>query len=250
MTDIGTTTNTEWSIISAVKSALSSATISGAAVFQSVTATTSEAQAGQAQFKGTPPLVIVRYLTSAEDGSVGDSVGCAVEAELIIATKVDAGPDESTRLQEVLRLMNAAKNAVEASPPATAHAWGDADFYHDRIVWGRPQIDVTTRRPLLANNTGGLSGPAIHPVAVYMVHRVYTEVARAAGIPLIAMGGVQHWRDAVEFLLAGATGVAVGTALFTDPACLLHIRDGIAAYCAEQGAGGVGEIIGTLTLNE
>jgi len=110
-------------------------------------------------------------------------------------------------------------------------------------------VDVATRRPLLANNTGGLSGPAIHPVAVYMVHQVYTKVAKAAGVPLIAMGGVQHWRDAVEFLLAGATGIAVGTALFTDPACLLKIRDGIADYCTDQGAAGVGEIIGTLELN-
>jgi dihydroorotate dehydrogenase (NAD+) catalytic subunit len=110
-------------------------------------------------------------------------------------------------------------------------------------------IDVETARPLLANNTGGLSGPAIHPIAVYMVHRVYTQAARAAKVPIIAMGGIQHWRDAVEFLLAGATGLAIGTALFVDPACLLAIRDGIADYLRRQGHESLDPIIGSLTLN-
>src|SRR4051812_20262040 len=77
--------------------------------------------------------------------------------------------------------------------------------------------DVGKQRPMLANATGGLSGPAIKPIAVYMTHRVYTEVAKKHNIPLIGMGGIQGWRDAVEFLLAGATGLAVGTALFIDP---------------------------------
>jgi dihydroorotate dehydrogenase (NAD+) catalytic subunit len=110
-------------------------------------------------------------------------------------------------------------------------------------------IDVETARPLLANNTGGLSGPAIHPIAVYMVHRVYTQAARAAKVPIIAMGGIQHWRDAVEFLLAGATGLAIGTALFVDPACLLAIRDGIADYLRRQGHESLDPISGSLTLN-
>jgi dihydroorotate dehydrogenase (NAD+) catalytic subunit len=111
-------------------------------------------------------------------------------------------------------------------------------------------VDVETARPLLANNTGGLSGPAIHPIAVYMVHRVYTRAARAAGVPIIAMCGIQHWRDAVEFLLAGATGLAVGTALFVDPACLLTIRDGIADYLARHGHAALAPIIGSLKLNQ
>jgi dihydroorotate dehydrogenase (NAD+) catalytic subunit len=110
-------------------------------------------------------------------------------------------------------------------------------------------VDVETARPLLANNTGGLSGPAIHPIAVYMVHRVYTQAARAAGVPIIAMGGIQHWRDAVEFLLAGATGLAVGTALFVNPACLLALRDGIADYLRRHGHESLAPIIGSLKLN-
>ena len=111
-------------------------------------------------------------------------------------------------------------------------------------------IDVETRRPLLANNTGGLSGPAIHPIAVHMIHRVYTEVAKSAGVPIIGMGGVQHWRDAVEFLLAGATGVAVGTAMFADPTCLAAIHDGICEYLSRHGNTSVTDIIGELELHE
>ena len=111
-------------------------------------------------------------------------------------------------------------------------------------------IDVETARPLLANNTGGLSGPAIHPIAVYMVHRVYTQAARAANVPIIAMGGIQHWRDAVEFLLAGATGLAVGTALFVDPACLLSVRDGLADYLTRHGHASLSTVVGSLKLNE
>lgn len=107
-------------------------------------------------------------------------------------------------------------------------------------------VDVETRRPILGAGTGGLSGPAIRPIAVYMVHRVYSEVARAAGVPIIGMGGIQFARDAVEFLLAGASALAVGTALFVDPGCLLEIRDGIAEYLRRRGHASVTEIIGAL----
>ncbi|MCK4625716.1 MAG: dihydroorotate dehydrogenase, partial [Phycisphaerae bacterium] len=106
--------------------------------------------------------------------------------------------------------------------------------------------DIETVRPVLANRTGGLSGPAIRPVAVYMVHRVWSEVAGPADIPIIGMGGLQFARDAIEFLLAGATGLAVGTATFVNPACLTEIRDGIAEYLKAHGHSSVTEIIGAL----
>ena len=107
-------------------------------------------------------------------------------------------------------------------------------------------IDIDKRRPVLANGTGGLSGPAIRPIAVYMVHRVYTQVAKAAGVPIIGMGGIQTASDALEFLLAGATGLAIGTSLFADPACIVAVRDGIADYLTRHGLGSVGDLIGTL----
>ncbi len=109
-------------------------------------------------------------------------------------------------------------------------------------------VDIETRRPRLANGTGGLSGPAIRPLAVYLVSRVYREVARPAGVPIIGMGGIQYWQDAVEFLLAGATGLAVGTALFVDPATPLKVMDGLRQYLDRHGVKAVQEIIGTLEL--
>jgi dihydroorotate dehydrogenase (NAD+) catalytic subunit len=107
-------------------------------------------------------------------------------------------------------------------------------------------IDVEKRRPVLANVTGGLSGPAIRPIAVRMVHEVFTRVARPAGVPIIGMGGIQYANDALEFLLAGATGLAVGTAMFVDPGCIVAIRDGIADYLRRHEHARVNEIIGTL----
>ena len=79
-----------------------------------------------------------------------------------------------------------------------------------------------------------------------MVHRVYTQVAKPAGIPIIGMGGIQTARDGIEFLLAGATGLAIGTALFVDPACIVEIRDGIDAYLTRHGCESINEIIGAL----
>jgi len=107
-------------------------------------------------------------------------------------------------------------------------------------------INADTGRAILANICGGLSGPAIKPVALWMVHRVYKAVARDAGVPIIGMGGVRTWRDAVEFLLAGATAVAVGTSLFVDPATPTAILDGLGRYLRERGVGRIRELIGQL----
>jgi dihydroorotate dehydrogenase (NAD+) catalytic subunit len=107
-------------------------------------------------------------------------------------------------------------------------------------------VDIEKQRPMLANGTGGLSGPAIKPIAVYMVNRVYNEVAKKHGVPLIGMGGIQRWQDAVEFLLAGATGLAVGTALFVDPNAPVKIAEGLKGYLARKGCKSVTEIIGGL----
>jgi dihydroorotate dehydrogenase (NAD+) catalytic subunit len=105
-------------------------------------------------------------------------------------------------------------------------------------------IDVDRRTPRLANVTGGLSGPAIRPIAVHLVSRVYRSVAKAAGVPIVGMGGVQSWRDAAEFILAGASAVAVGTALFVDPATPNRICDGLAAWCQRQGVSHLSDLVG------
>ena len=92
------------------------------------------------------------------------------------------------------------------------------------------RIDIRTRRPILRNNTGGLSGPAVFPVAVRMVRQVYNRVK----VPIVGMGGISKWQDTVEMMLAGASAVQVGTASFTDPYAPVKIRDGLAAYLEEN----------------
>ena len=109
-------------------------------------------------------------------------------------------------------------------------------------------IDVERRRPVIGNNQGGLSGPAIKPIALLKVWQV-AQVARPHGIPIIGQGGVVNATDAVEFLLAGASAVGVGTGLFYDPLCCRTINAGIVEYLDRHGFGTVGEIVGLLEAN-
>ena len=95
-------------------------------------------------------------------------------------------------------------------------------------------IDIETRRCVLANRTGGLSGPAIKPIAVYLVNKVYNEVTKNAGIPILGMGGIRTASDAIEFIIAGATAVAVGTANFIEPGGAVNIIEGIREYCIHK----------------
>ena len=107
-------------------------------------------------------------------------------------------------------------------------------------------IDIETRRPILANNTGGLSGPAVKPVAVRMVY----EVSRAVKIPVIGMGGISNGNDAVEFLLAGASAVMVGTAGLIYPDACIKVCEGIEKYMQRHSLHCVGDITGKLVLND
>ncbi|MEZ3557862.1 MAG: dihydroorotate dehydrogenase [Duncaniella sp.] len=103
-------------------------------------------------------------------------------------------------------------------------------------------IDVERRRPHLSTITGGLSGPAVRPVAVRMVW----QVAKAVKIPVIGLGGIMDGRDAIEFMLAGATAVEIGTANFIDPAVTMKVIDYMEDYCARHGINDINEIIGEI----
>ena len=105
-------------------------------------------------------------------------------------------------------------------------------------------IDVETRRPRLARGFGGLSGPAVRPVAVYQTWRV----AQAVDVPVIGMGGIMEARDALEFLMAGARAVQVGTANFVDPAAAEKVVDGLERWCAEHSVEDINDIVGTLEM--
>ena len=104
------------------------------------------------------------------------------------------------------------------------------------------EIDIEKRHPVLGNVTGGLSGPCVKPVALRMVY----QVARAVQIPIIGMGGISCWQDAVQFFLAGADAIAVGTANFVDPAVTMKICEGLEAYLARHDLGNIKELVGRL----
>lgn len=107
-------------------------------------------------------------------------------------------------------------------------------------------IDINKKKPILANNFGGLSGPAVKPIALRMVY----EAAHSVKIPVIGMGGISSWEDAVEFILAGASAVMVGTANFVNPTIPIEIVNGIEKYLEHHGHTGLDEIIGKMDLND
>ena len=105
-------------------------------------------------------------------------------------------------------------------------------------------IDAERRRPILSTVTGGMSGAAVKPIALRMVW----QVAKAVNIPVIGLGGIMNWKDAVEFMLAGASAVQIGTANFIDPAITIKVMDGINDYLERHGCKSVSEIIGALEV--
>jgi len=109
-------------------------------------------------------------------------------------------------------------------------------------------IDVHTRKPRLSRGSGGLSGPAIHPIAVKLVHDAYTGICRETKTPIIGLGGVTCWDDAAEFILAGASAVAIGTALFADPRAPKRIAKGLDAWVREQRKQHIAELVGAVEL--
>ncbi len=108
-------------------------------------------------------------------------------------------------------------------------------------------IDIDTRRPIIGNNQGGLSGPAIKPIALLKVHQVY-QVAKKHHIPIIGQGGITSVEDAIEFIIAGASAVGIGTALFYQPLICPNLNDGIAAYLNKHHFKHLSDLIGTLEL--
>ena len=145
----------------------------------------------------------------------------------------------ATKLPLVVKL---APNVPSIVPYVKACEDGGADALSMINTIPAMVIDIEKRVPVLANRTGGLSGRGIHPAAVKLVY----DAHNATKLPILAMGGVYEAKDAIEFLLAGATAVAVGTATFTNPNTVAEVYDGIVAYCEKHGFGSVSELTGNL----
>jgi dihydroorotate dehydrogenase (NAD+) catalytic subunit len=164
-------------------------------------------------------------------------------------------PDMSARVVEACRRVTRKPLITKLSPNQTdiaenarrcIEAGSDA-FAVINTLMGMA-IDINTRKPVIGNNQGGLSGPAIKPIAVLKVHQVY-QVCKSHGIPIIGQGGVTSAEDAIEFLIAGASAVGVGTALFYDPLICGKINAGVIAYLQSHGFQHISQLTGSLSLN-
>ncbi len=192
-----------------------------------------------------------------------DGLNCIAAVELNVSCpNVADGLTFGTNPGRLRELTAAAKKAaphkpliVKLSPnveditlTARAAIDGGADAISMINTFTAMAIDINKRRPRLANVTGGLSGPAIKPIALHLVSRVYRSICRSAGVPIIGMGGIQYWQDAVEFILAGATAIGVGTALFVDPATPEAICRGLADYLSQNRIEKLTDLVGKLEL--
>jgi dihydroorotate dehydrogenase (NAD+) catalytic subunit len=210
----------------------------------------------------TPPLIVNVAGESVEDfreltKRISDQEGVAGIELNVSCPNVAGGLDFSTDPKLTYQVVRAARDATglpiipKLSPNVTdirviARAAEEAGANGISLIntLVGMAIDVRTRRPKIANVTGGLSGPAIRPVAIRMVW----QVAQAVRLPILGMGGIVTGEDAAEFLLAGATAVAVGTANFIDPTNALKVVEGLRDYCAANGIADVRRLVGGLQI--
>ena len=168
-----------------------------------------------------------------KEGGIAFGQNARAAEEITAAVKKHAG-------QPVI--MKLSPNVTDIGEMARAVQAGGADAISLINTLTGMKIDVNRRTFALANKTGGVSGPAIHPIAVRMVY----QAAQAVDLPIIGMGGIACAEDALEFILAGATAVAVGTANFRNPMTTLEVAEGIEAYMKKQGVQDIRELIGAV----
>jgi dihydroorotate dehydrogenase (NAD+) catalytic subunit len=210
----------------------------------------------------TPPLIVNVAGESVEDfreltKRISDQEGVAGIELNVSCPNVAGGLDFSTDPKLTYQVVKAGREAthlpvipklspnvtdIRAIAKAAEDAGADGISLINTLVG--MAIDIRTRRPKIANVTGGLSGPAIRPVAVRMVW----QVARAVKLPIIGMGGILTGEDAAEFLIAGATAVAVGTANFIDPTNAVKVITGLEQYCLASGISDIRQLVGSLQL--
>lgn len=164
-------------------------------------------------------------------------------------------PDMSARVVEACRAQTKKPIITKLSPNQTNIAEnarrcieaGTDGFAVINTLMGMA-VDIEKRQAIIGNNQGGLSGPAIKPVALLKVHQVY-QVCKAHNIPIIGQGGIVSAEDALEFVIAGASAIGVGTALFYDPLVCPKINDGLSDYMDRHSVSSLAELVGTLQLN-
>ena len=143
-----------------------------------------------------------------------------------------------------LLVVKLSPNVTDICATAKAAIDGGADALSLVNTYMGMAINIMTGKPILSNVTGGLSGPAIKPLAICAVYKVYRQVAAAAGIPLFGLGGIVSWQDAAEFVLAGASAVVVGTGTFVDPRIPGDVTDGLRSWLKTRGYAGISQAVG------
>ncbi len=134
----------------------------------------------------------------------------------------------------------------DISETAQAAVQGGADALSLVNTFTAMVVDIEKRKPVLANRTGGLSGPAVKPMAVHLVNEVYEKTAKQNNIPILGGGGIRTASDALEFIIAGASAVTVGTSLFVEPDCPVKIINGLEQYCRRHGITNIKQLTGSL----
>jgi dihydroorotate dehydrogenase (NAD+) catalytic subunit len=187
------------------------------------------------------------------EGKGADAIELNVSCPNVSHGGIEFGIDEdlSARLVEDVKKVTAIPIMVKLSPhapsiPKMAQALEQAGADSLSVIntLSGMELDIKTRKPVLNRVTGGLSGPAIRPIALRMVH----EAVQAVKIPVIGIGGIMNVEDVLRFLIVGAKAVQIGTANFVDPYAAIHILENLEAYLKEEGIGDVNEIIGSLEL--
>jgi dihydroorotate dehydrogenase (NAD+) catalytic subunit len=168
-----------------------------------------------------------------DTGGMAFGTTCAAAARIIRAVRV------TTKRPVIVKLTPNVTDIAEIARAVEAEGADAISLINTLLGMA---VDAGTRRPKLARVVGGLSGPAIKPVALRMVW----QVAGAVSVPVVGCGGIMTGEDAVEFLLAGATAIQIGTANFVDPTATVRVLDGIEAYCAGHGIDAVRQLVGAM----
>lgn len=165
--------------------------------------------------------------------------GAAFGTDCNVAGAVTKAVREATKKPLMVKLSPNVTSITEIAKSVEANG-ADAVSLINTLLGMR--IDIKTGRPILKNNVGGLSGPAVFPVAVRMVW----QAANAVKIPIMGMGGIATWEDAVEIMMAGASAVQIGAAIFADPYTPVKVIEGLEKYCIDNNISNISEIVGTV----
>ncbi len=196
---------------------------------------------------------VARYFDDTDIDAIEINISCPNVKEGGVAFGND--PDMSYRVVETCRKNTTKPIITKLSPNQTdiaANALRCIDAGSDGLavintVMGMA-IDIEKQKPMIGNNQGGLSGPAIKPIALLKVHQVY-QVSKKYNVPIIGQGGIVNAQDALEFIIAGADAIGIGTALFYDPLVCQEINAGISQYLDKHELNSVGSLVGSLNLN-